>query len=77
METRFHILIDISSMPFALAAERLRKALMRLQAGDVLKVRTRSERDGGSIFAVAREVECDVVCNGTSGYFYECLIRKA
>lgn len=77
MEMRFHILIDVSAAPFAFSAGQLRKALERMHAGDILKVRARSERDGGDIRAVAKEAECDVVCSGISGYFYECLIRRA
>lgn len=77
MNIPFQILLDVSPGPFAASVPQVRLALERMRAGEILKLRARSERDDSRIHDIARGAECHVVCSGMYEYCYECLIRKA
>lgn len=76
MDIHFQILLDVSSRPFGLSVFQVRQALEHMRAGEVLKLRARSERDSSCIHDIAREAECHVVCRGMHGHYYEYLIRR-
>ena len=76
MEVRFDILIDVSSAPVIFNLPKLRKAMERMQSGEVLKIKAMSMWEGGEIHDLASQTRCDVVCSKTVGRMSECLIRK-